>query len=51
MALTVRSPGKASNVASIRQHPEDVLCGIVIQTTHRLKTQQSLGLSLHITVF
>lgn len=31
MGLTVRSPRKASNVSLIRRHPEDILCGIIIQ--------------------
>lgn len=48
MVLTVTSPGKAPNVASIRRHPEDVLCGIVSHSTQRLLNTTVLGLNLHI---
>lgn len=43
IGLTVTSPRKASNAASIGRHPEDVLCGIVIHPTQRRKTQQCLA--------
>lgn len=43
MGLTVFSPWKAWNVASIRRHPEDVLCGIVTHSIQRLKTELFLA--------
>lgn len=43
IGLTVVSPRKAPNVASIKRRPEDILCGIVLRSAQRWKTQQRLA--------